>query len=143
MPKAICLSLSFIGFAVCVRLFLWSPSTREIEFVPAVLDLGEVREQQRIKTEFTIRNNAKVPYRVLNLVATCRCTANEIVWPQTLEPNETLSVPIEYHTGRGDGILRQRLVVLLERRNQAETLAYAKPIEVSCRILPEIGRAHV
>ena len=138
MPKAICLSLSFIGFAVCVRLFLWSPSTREIEFVPAVIDLGEVREEQRLKTEFTIRNNAKVPYRVVNLVATCRCTANELTWPQTLEPGESLAVPVEYHTVRGDGILKQRLLVLLEKTDQRETLAYAKPIEVFCRVIPEL-----
>lgn len=138
MPKAICLSLAFIAFAVCVRLFLWSPSTREIEFVPAVIDLGEVREQQRLQTEFTIRNNAKVPYRVVNLLATCRCTANEVAWPQMLGPGETLSVPIEYHTGRGGGILRQRLVVLLERTDQRGTLAYAKAIEVFCSVIPEL-----
>jgi hypothetical protein len=138
MPKAICLSLAFIATAVCVRFLLWSPSTREIEFVPAVIDLGEVREEQRLKTEFRIRNNAKVPYRVVNLVATCRCTANELTWPQTLEPGETLAVPVEYHTGRGDGILKQRLVVLLERADQRGTLAYAKPIEVFCRVMPEL-----
>jgi len=138
MWKAICLSLGLISLAVCVRFLLWPHSTREIELAPEAIDLGEVAEQQRLKTEFAIRNNAKVPYRVMNIVGTCRCTANEVVWPRTLQPGETLPVPVEYHTGRGDGAVKQRLVVLLEKTDERGTLSYAKPIDILSNVTPEL-----
>ncbi len=88
-------------------------TTPKMTFVETVYDFGKVRQGEKIVTSFYFKNTGTKPLQILQVQASCGCTASQ--WKkEPIQPNEVSEITVTFDTAyKGDLIGKQSKYLLI------------------------------
>ena len=108
------LSIGVAVLTLCGWMAVSRRIDRNVEFVPASNNLGELRQGETIQCEVSLVNSLREPVSVVAVRSSCKCTVPpESLVGAYLEPSESLSASLAFQTGGSDGMSSGSVVVVL------------------------------
>jgi hypothetical protein len=136
MSRTSLLAVTIVFFLVSVAAaFLAVPKQPEGLYAsPTAADLGELPQEKRLTTTFTIRNAFSEPVTIDEIVRTCGCTEFELK-NHSLAPGEETSLNATISTGRARGRITAYLIVLFHlEKGERDSIT----LPIMAHVVPEI-----
>lgn len=109
------------------------------EVTPRRVDLGEINEDTDLEYTFVVKNTTDVPFQILNVEKSCNCQAVGIEVGQTVNSQETFSVPYQVPNDGTPGPHTGRLLITTSSQDESLrviTLALQGRVQKACRAIP-------
>jgi hypothetical protein len=136
MSRTSLLAITIVSLVVSVAAaFLAVPKQPEGLYAsPAAADLGELSQQQRLTTAFTLKNGFSRPITIDAIAKTCGCTEFELQ-RNSLRPEEQTGLKATFYTGRARGHITANLTVFFHHEGgQREWIT----LPMGADVVPEI-----
>lgn len=93
------------------------PEGPKIKFATPIYDFGRLKSGEVVKHDFVFTNIGTAPLEIRNVHVSCGCTtAGE--WARLIQPGQTGSIPIQFHSANLAGPVAKSVTVLCNDTNQ-------------------------
>lgn len=116
-------------------------STTDLEVLPAALQkIDGVRQATEVEVDYTIRNGASLPIRIVGIDKSCSCTGVDLP-KRKLAPGESEVLTLKFDSGGLRGSVGVRTVLFYlkdgEERPNVLQIALQAEIDPDCAVEPE------